>query len=154
MNKKSVIGIYREYIRENTRYFVISVLFSLRLEPVTSFITYFLLLIVENEFHTSIHRLLGFLLINTMLPLILSLKNLKRMTPYIRCQCNSSDQRKFTVSIFFMNLIFFSLTVTILITIFGEMLAVLTPFDIVRMSLVYLGYEELANNSSLDALFR
>ncbi|MFW5674898.1 MAG: hypothetical protein ACOCNL_01265 [Acetivibrio ethanolgignens] len=141
--------IYRDYIRENKKYVLISLIISLRLEIFSSLITFFMFAIIETEVHSKIYNLMGYLIINSIIPIILSIKNLKKTIPYIENFCLNEYVKTFKLMVFLINFIVFSVTVTLVVTIAGEKLPLLIPFDIVRMTLLKLGYESIVNNSLL-----
>lgn len=135
----TIFEIYRDYIRENKIWVIISLLLSLRLEIISSFITFFVFAIIEKELSSNISKLIGYLIISSILPTILSIVNLKKIVPYIQEHCLEEYVKIYKIIIFLMNFAAFSLTVTLAVTIAGEKLALLIPFDIVRMTLLRLG---------------
>ena len=145
----TIYEIYRDYIRENKAIFLISLLLSLRLEIVSSVITFFGFGIIENEFSSSISKIIGYLVINSILPIVLSIVNLKKIVPYIEEYCLEEYVKTVKIIIFLINFVVFSLTVTLVVTIAGENLPLLIPFDSVRMILLMMGYESMVINSVL-----
>ncbi len=133
-----IYKIYRDYIKEHKMYVLISIVVSLRLEPFSYFITLLGIMLITNILDSSIFLCLGYQIIISIVPIILSYLNLRKMTPYIEKYCIYEYVKVCKWKIFIINFMFFSLTVTFLVTILGEKVAPLITFDVVRMSFLYL----------------
>ncbi len=133
-----IYKIYRDYIKEHRIYVLISIIFSLRLEPFSYFMTLLGIMLITNILDSNILLMLGYLIIISIVPIILSYLNLRKIIPYIDKYCTYEYVKMCKWKIFVINFMFFSLTVTFLVTIFGEKVAALITFDVVRMVFLYL----------------
>ena len=149
-----IVQIYKEYVKERKLYVIISILISLRLEPFSTMFTFFLMMFLFGGEDLSIlSRIIGYIMINSIVPMILGYKNLKRSLPYIKKY--SEDERelkKIKKKMFIINYVFFSLTLTILITFLGKYLPFLAGFDMVRVPLSLLGCD-FANKTILGNIY-
>ena len=146
-----IVQIYKEYVKERKLYVFISILISLRLEPFSTMFTFFLMVPLSGEDLSILSRIIGYIIIDSIVPMILSYKNLKRSLPYIKKY--SEDERelkKIKKKMFIINYVFFSLTLTIVVTYLGKYLLFLCGFDIVRVPLSILGYDDFVNKTILS----
>lgn len=140
----NITNIYKDYIQENKMYFIVSLLFSLRIEPISFLITnYSFAVLYFSKIESKWLNMILYLVIVSIWPILISIKNIKRMRNYIDEYVEEEEISKYNKIIFIINFLIFTLPVSILVTFFLRYLPFLITFDMLRMPFVYLGYEDI-----------